>query len=229
MTLGFPGPLDAVKAASCDRRGGSVPSWRETASSPRSIRSSRRPGCGCWRRAATRSTRPSRPPWSARSSCPGAVASAAISSPWSPAPMSAGCSQPGERLAFHGSGIAPRGASLEFMREHGEDPPGGRRVMAQHGPLSPSVPGFVDGCFALLDRFGTRLVRRAGSAGHRLRRQWLPHLARRGARHRANSDVLRRFQRAPPSSSPTAPRHVPASLAPARSRPLALAHRARRS
>src|ERR687898_3411420 len=62
----------------------------------------------------------------------------------------------GERLAFHGSGIAPRGASLEFMREHGEDAPDGRRVMAQRGPLSPSVPGFVDGCFALLERFGTR-------------------------------------------------------------------------
>ena len=67
-----------------------------------------------------------------------------------------GSSQPGERLAFQGSGIAPRGASLAFMREHGEDSPSGRRVMAQHGPLSPSVPGFVDGCFALLDRFGTR-------------------------------------------------------------------------
>jgi gamma-glutamyltranspeptidase / glutathione hydrolase len=42
------------------------------------------------------------------------------------------------------------------MREHGEDAPGGRRVMAQRGPLSPSVPGFVHGCFALLERFGTR-------------------------------------------------------------------------
>ncbi|HLL49324.1 MAG TPA: gamma-glutamyltransferase family protein, partial [Thermomicrobiales bacterium] len=59
-------------------------------------------------------------------------------------------------LAFHGSGIAPRGASLEFMREHGQDSASGRRVMAQDGPLSPSVPGFVDGCFQLLERFGTR-------------------------------------------------------------------------
>lgn len=62
----------------------------------------------------------------------------------------------GDRLAFHGSGIAPRGASLEFMREHGENAPDGRRVLAQHGPLSPSVPGFVAGCFALLDRYGTK-------------------------------------------------------------------------
>ena len=59
-------------------------------------------------------------------------------------------------LAFQGSGIGPRGASLDYMTEHGEDAPGGHRVMAQHGPLSPSVPGFVDGCFALLDHYGTR-------------------------------------------------------------------------
>ena len=62
----------------------------------------------------------------------------------------------GDLLAFHGSGIAPRGASLEFMREHGEDSESGRRVMPQDGPLSPSVPGFIDGCFQLLERFGTR-------------------------------------------------------------------------
>ncbi len=59
-------------------------------------------------------------------------------------------------LAFQGSGIGPRGASIELMTERGEVTKDGRRVMAQHGPLSPSVPGFVDGCFALLDRFGTR-------------------------------------------------------------------------
>ncbi|MFT4036971.1 MAG: gamma-glutamyltransferase [Thermomicrobiales bacterium] len=59
-------------------------------------------------------------------------------------------------LAFMGSGIGPRNASIEFMTEHGEDAPGGHRVLAQHGPLSPSVPGFVDGAFALLDQYGTR-------------------------------------------------------------------------
>jgi gamma-glutamyltranspeptidase/glutathione hydrolase len=59
-------------------------------------------------------------------------------------------------LAFQGSGIGPRGASLAFMTERGQETPDGRRVMAQHGPLSPSVPGFVDGCFALLDRFGSK-------------------------------------------------------------------------
>ncbi len=61
-----------------------------------------------------------------------------------------------DRLAFHGSGISPRGASLEFMRERGEDSPSGRRVPAQTGPLSPSVPGFIAGCFELLDRYGSR-------------------------------------------------------------------------
>ena len=59
-------------------------------------------------------------------------------------------------LAFMGSGISPRGASIEFMTERGEDAEGGHRVLAQHGPLSPSVPGFVAGAFSLLDHYGTR-------------------------------------------------------------------------
>jgi gamma-glutamyltranspeptidase/glutathione hydrolase len=59
-------------------------------------------------------------------------------------------------LAFHGSGNSPAGASLEYMTEHGEDTADGSRVLAQHGPLSPAVPGFVEGCFALLDRYGTK-------------------------------------------------------------------------
>ena len=67
-----------------------------------------------------------------------------------------GAWQDDDILAFMGSGISPRGASIEFMTERGEDAPGGHRVMAQHGPLSPAVPGFVDGAFALLDHYGTR-------------------------------------------------------------------------
>jgi gamma-glutamyltranspeptidase/glutathione hydrolase len=59
----------------------------------------------------------------------------------------------GVPLALHGSGIAPRGASIELMRRHGEA--GGSRMPYQ-GPLSPSVPGFVDGAFTLLDRWGSR-------------------------------------------------------------------------
>jgi gamma-glutamyltranspeptidase len=69
---------------------------------------------------------------------------------------SSAADQGGEPLAFLGSGIAPRGASLEYMAEHADVTPDGRRVMPQRGPNSPSVPGFIDGCFALLDQFGTR-------------------------------------------------------------------------
>ncbi|MEA2525028.1 MAG: gamma-glutamyltranspeptidase / glutathione hydrolase [Thermomicrobiales bacterium] len=56
-------------------------------------------------------------------------------------------------LAFVGSGIAPRNTTIDFMREHGDD---GGRVLAQQGPLSPSVPGLVDAVFSMLDRLGTR-------------------------------------------------------------------------
>jgi gamma-glutamyltranspeptidase/glutathione hydrolase len=59
-------------------------------------------------------------------------------------------------LAVHGSGVGPGGVSADWLREHGEYSPVGHRVMAQHGPLSPAVPGFVDGAFTLLERFGSR-------------------------------------------------------------------------
>ncbi|HEU0115779.1 MAG TPA: gamma-glutamyltransferase family protein [Thermomicrobiales bacterium] len=58
-----------------------------------------------------------------------------------------------ETLAFHGSGVGPSNATVETMRARGDR---GGAIMAQFGPLSPSVPGYVDGCFALLDRFGSR-------------------------------------------------------------------------
>ncbi|MEZ4507935.1 MAG: hypothetical protein R2848_19245 [Thermomicrobiales bacterium] len=51
------------------------------------------------------------------------------------------------------SGISPRGASLEFMQERGEL---NGRVLAQTGPLSPSVPGFPAGIDALLQQFGSK-------------------------------------------------------------------------
>ncbi|HVL24196.1 MAG TPA: gamma-glutamyltransferase [Thermomicrobiales bacterium] len=53
-------------------------------------------------------------------------------------------------VSVQGSGIAPRGATLEGMRRAGE----GR--MPARGPLSVAVPGMVDAYFALLDRYGTR-------------------------------------------------------------------------
>jgi gamma-glutamyltranspeptidase / glutathione hydrolase len=59
----------------------------------------------------------------------------------------------GTPAAILGSGIAPRGASIELMRRHGEAE--GTRMPYQ-GPLSPGVPGFVDGAFTLLARWGSR-------------------------------------------------------------------------
>src|SRR5918995_1524895 len=154
MTLGFPGPLDAAKAASGDTRRISPVMARD------GIIGAQHPlvSSAGLRVLAT-----------GGNAVDAAVAAALVGTVVMPgrcgiggdlfaivaSPDTTGGSK-GERLAFHGSGIAPRGASLEFMREHGQDAPDGRRVMAQRGPLSPSVPGFVDGCFALLERFGTR-------------------------------------------------------------------------
>jgi gamma-glutamyltranspeptidase/glutathione hydrolase len=55
--------------------------------------------------------------------------------------------------AFLSSGIAPRGLSLEQARERSED---GGKTLPLHGPLSPSVPGFISGVFSLLERYGTK-------------------------------------------------------------------------
>jgi gamma-glutamyltranspeptidase/glutathione hydrolase len=71
-------------------------------------------------------------------------------------PASPGASGVGELLAFQGSGVAPRGVTLAWMSERGETSPTGRPVLAQQGPLSPAVPGFVAGAFAMLERFGSR-------------------------------------------------------------------------
>ncbi|MBW3632973.1 MAG: gamma-glutamyltransferase family protein [Chloroflexi bacterium] len=155
MTLGFPGPLDAATAASSDRRrispvmarGGIIGAQHPLVSST-GLRVLAEGG----------------------NAVDAAVAAALVATVVMPgrcgvggdlfaivSPASAtGAAGNGDLLAFHGSGIAPRGASLEFMREHGQDSASGRRVMPQDGPLSPSVPGFIDGCFQLLERFGTR-------------------------------------------------------------------------
>lgn len=56
----------------------------------------------------------------------------------------------GRVWSVQGSGIAPRGAALEAMRQAG----GGR--MPSTGPMAITVPGMVDGYFTLLDRWGSR-------------------------------------------------------------------------
>ncbi len=71
-------------------------------------------------------------------------------------PSGPGASGAGELLSFQGSGNGPAGVTLEWMAERGETSPTGRRVLAQQGALSPAVPGFIAGAFAMLDRFGTR-------------------------------------------------------------------------
>src|SRR5262245_28594931 len=57
----------------------------------------------------------------------------------------------GQTLSFLGSGISPRGATIEQMRAAGED-----GSMPFRGPLAVGVPGMVDGYFALLNRFGSQ-------------------------------------------------------------------------
>ena len=78
-----------------------------------------------------------------------------------------------ETLAFQGSGVGPRG-SLEEMCERGETTAHGTRVMQQFGPLSPAVPGFVDGCFALLERYGSRDFAELAKPAVRLARDGAP-------------------------------------------------------
>lgn len=150
MPLGFPGPLDTALAASCDRRRISPTLAR------RGMIASQHPLV---------SSAGLRVLADGGNAVDAAVAAALVGTVVLPSrcgiggdlfAIVAGQDRSQERLAFHGSGIAPRGASLEFMREHGEDAPDGRRVLAQQGPLSPAVPGFVAGCFSLLERYGSK-------------------------------------------------------------------------
>jgi gamma-glutamyltranspeptidase/glutathione hydrolase len=53
-------------------------------------------------------------------------------------------------VGLNGSGRSPRGLTLEMLRDMGLE------QIPAHGPLSVSVPGAVDGWFALHDRFGVR-------------------------------------------------------------------------
>ncbi|WP_310538582.1 gamma-glutamyltransferase [Phenylobacterium sp.] len=58
-------------------------------------------------------------------------------------------------LAVLGSGVAPRSATLEQMRKHGDPSPTGVK-MPFRGPLSVAVPGMVHAFGALLEQFGSR-------------------------------------------------------------------------
>jgi gamma-glutamyltranspeptidase/glutathione hydrolase len=67
------------------------------------------------------------------------------------APAPAADASGGETVSVLGSGIAPRGATVEQFRAAGD----GTR-MPFRGPLAVAVPGMVDAYFALLDRWGSR-------------------------------------------------------------------------
>jgi len=88
---------------------------------------------------------------------------------------------------MHGSGISPRGASIEHMRAHGEN-----GEMPYQGPLSISVPGMVDAYATLLARYGSLPFAQVAEPAIAHARDGFP-LHPLGAAHIASSaDVLRR-------------------------------------
>ena len=95
-----------------------------------------------------------------------------------------------ETIAIHGSGIAPRGATLEQMREHGED---GGRLMPYRGPLAVAVPGMPDAYAALLTRFGSRSLAEMAAPAIAYAAEGYPLTASGAEAIRDNADLLRRF------------------------------------
>jgi len=79
--------------------------------------------------------------------------------------------------SYLGSGIAPRGASLEHMRKHGDPDGHGGVRMPYRGSLAPGVPGMVDAAFKMLEQFGT-----APSPSWPSRRSRMPSKASRSRR-----------------------------------------------
>ncbi|CAN5647393.1 gamma-glutamyltransferase [soil metagenome] len=101
------------------------------------------------------------------------------------------------------SGIAPRGASLEFMRERGDD---GGRLMPQQGPLSPSVPGFPAGVWELHRLYSSRPMEELAAAAIGYANDGFPvgHALARSAR-----DIEPLLARTPTTSSVFLPNGVP--------------------
>ncbi|MGI8644501.1 MAG: gamma-glutamyltransferase [Thermomicrobiales bacterium] len=64
-----------------------------------------------------------------------------------------GANGAGKNVAFLGSGISPKGASIDQMRAAGD---ASGTQMPYRGPLAVGVPGMVDAYFSLLDHFGSR-------------------------------------------------------------------------
>lgn len=81
----------------------------------------------------------------------------------------------GEVQAYRGVGRSPSGATLESVREQS-----GSETMPTFGPHPCTVPGAVDGWFALLGRWGTRSFGEISAAAQRYATEGFP-LTRRGA------------------------------------------------
>jgi gamma-glutamyltranspeptidase len=95
--------------------------------------------------------------------------------------------------SFLGSGIAPKGASIEHMRTHGDPDGKGRVRMPYRGSLAPGVPGMVDAVFRMLEQFGTRSFAELAEPAITHAEQGFP-LTPLGAGYIASSaDLLRQY------------------------------------
>jgi gamma-glutamyltranspeptidase/glutathione hydrolase len=93
-------------------------------------------------------------------------------------------------VAVLGSGIAPRGASIEVMLRHGD---ADGRKMPYQGPLAPSVPGFVDALFTLLDRWGSRPFAELAEPAIEYADAGFPLMSKEADIIAGEADLLRRF------------------------------------
>ncbi len=92
--------------------------------------------------------------------------------------------------SYLGSGIAPRGATVEQMRAAGAED---GMKMPYQGPLSIGVPGMVDGYFTMLRDFGTRSFAKLAEQAIGHAEHGFP-LTKQGAGHIAGqAEILRQF------------------------------------
>ena len=82
----------------------------------------------------------------------------------------------GELFGYNGSGRAPAAASVDAVREAA-----GTDAMPELGPHVVTVPGAVEGWFALLDRFGSRPFTDLAEPAERYAREGFPLTDRGGA------------------------------------------------
>src|SRR5262249_36070785 len=82
----------------------------------------------------------------------------------------------GDLFAYNGSGRAPAAATVDALRDAA-----GTDTMPELGPHAVTVPGAVEGWFALLDRFGSRSFADLAEPAQRYAREGFPLTARGGA------------------------------------------------